>query len=87
MNTKLLNITVKDPKSVTFSGTALAVSSRNTGGKFDILPYHSNFISLIREAVIIHQENKKQITIPLQNGIIKVHNDTVKILIGVETKS
>lgn len=85
METKLLSVTIKDPKSTTFAGVALAVSSRNSSGKFDILPYHSNFISLIKEAVTIHLENKKQITIPLKNGIIKVRGDTVKILIGIET--
>jgi len=83
MNTKLLTVSVKGPKSEKFKGLALSVTSLNKEGKFDVLPYHMNFISLIREYVIIKTQDKKQITFPIETGVIKVFGDKVNILIGV----
>jgi len=83
---KFLTVTVKSPGKTVFSGPAQAVTSTNEKGTFDILPYHTNFISLIKDMVIIHQANQKELKIDLQTGIVKVFEDTVHILIGIETK-
>ena len=80
---KLLTVTVKGPKNEEFNGSALSITSINKKGKFDILPYHASFITLIKDYVIIQQPDKKEITFPLTNGIIKVYEDKVNILIGV----
>lgn len=82
-NNKLLSVTVKGPNRQEFEGEALSVTSLNKVGKFDVLPYHINFISLIREYVIIQQKDNKKVTFPLQTGIMKVYEDKVNILIGV----
>lgn len=81
---KLLTVTVKSPGQTVFSGWAKAVTSTNERGLFDVLPFHANFISLIRGTVIIHQEDNKEMKIPLETGIIKVYEDTVHILIGIQ---
>lgn len=83
MDTKLLTVIVKGPKNEEFNGTAISVTSINKKGKFDILPYHANFITLINEYVIIQQADKKQITFTLVDGIIKVYEDKVNVLIGI----
>ena len=82
-NNKLLSVTVKGPIKQEFQGEAISVTSLNKVGKFDVLPFHANFITLIREYVIIEQQDKKKITFPLQSGIMKVFEDKVNILIGV----
>lgn len=81
----LLKVTVKDPERTAFEGNAKAISSFNTTGPFDILPYHANFISIIKDTVIIHKEDGSQEKIALQEGIVKAHEDTIHILIGIET--
>ncbi len=81
----LLNVSVKDPKKTSFEGQALAVTSKNQKGKFDVLPYHSNFITIIKEVLTIHLEGEKEITMPVETGIMKVEEDSVKILIGIDT--
>lgn len=80
---KLLTVSVKGPKNELFTGTALSVTSINNKGKFDVLPYHTNFISLIRDYVIIREQNKKEITLPLQTGVMRVFEDKVNVLIGI----
>lgn len=79
----LLTVTVKNTKSELFNGRAFSITSVNKKGKFDILPFHINFITLIKEYIIIREENKKEITFPLDSGILKVNEDKVKVLIGV----
>lgn len=82
-NNKLLTVSVKGPKSELYSGLAHSVTSINKKGKFDVLAYHISFISLIKDYVIIRGENKKQVTFPLQTGVIRVYEDKVNILIGI----
>ncbi len=83
MSSNLLTVTIKDPKSQIFNGEVLSITSTNKKGKFDVLPLHSNFISLIKDFVIVREQNKKEITIPLQSGVLRVGGDKVNILIGV----
>ena len=81
--TNLLTVTVKSTKREEFKGLARSVTSTNARGKFDILPYHASFITLIKDFVIVREENNKEITFPLTSGIVKVYEDNVHILIGV----
>lgn len=81
----LLTVVVKSPKRTEFSGSANAVTSYNLKGKFDVLPFHANFISVIEKMVIIHQKDKPDVTIGVDKGIMKVTRDTVTVLIGVQT--
>ena len=82
---KTLSVTVKSITKVIFEGTATAVSSRNVRGPFDILPYHTNFISLINDGIVIQQERNKKVNIPLKSAVLKVHANRVVILIDIET--
>lgn len=83
MTVPLLKVSVKGANKQEFNGEAISVTSYNKVGKFDVLAYHTNFISLIKEYIIIQQKDKKKITFPIQSGIMKVYEDNVKILIGV----
>jgi F0F1-type ATP synthase epsilon subunit len=80
-----LTVTIKRPEKVEFLGNARAVTSMNMKGPFDVLAYHTNFITLIRDKVTIHVESKDPVTYNLQAGIIKVTENQVTILIGIET--
>lgn len=80
-----LFVRINHPDRVIFEDTAKAVTSYNKRGIFDVLLYHENFITLIRQAVIIHRDNQKPLTIPIETGILKVYENTVNILVGIKT--
>ncbi len=82
-----LQVMVRGPEGILFQGAASAISSVNNSGPFDILPYHANFISLIRDRVQIIKPDKTVTTLPLQRGIIKNFENTVDIFLGIETVS
>lgn len=54
-----LNVKILSPTQTIFDGQVLSISSTNTTGKFDILPYHANFITLVQKSPIILRVRKK----------------------------
>lgn len=66
-----------------FSGEALAVSSENRLGKFDILPKHINFISIIFNEVSILTPKKEKIEFKFKKGILIARENQVKVFLGL----
>jgi F0F1-type ATP synthase epsilon subunit len=83
----LLNVRVLTPKKIIFKAEATSVSSTNSAGKFDILPEHANFITIIEDQdLIIKALNKfKKFHFPL--AIIYTKNNTVNIYTDISTQS
>lgn len=55
----VLSVKILSPTQTIFEGEAISVSSANLTGKFDILPYHANFITLIQKTPVILRVRKK----------------------------
>jgi hypothetical protein len=75
-----LAVSIKDKDKALFNGQASAVTSLNDKGQFDILPKHANFISLIKDWIIVYSGGTKQ-TFPLKKGILKVQADKVSVFL------
>jgi F0F1-type ATP synthase epsilon subunit len=86
MKPPLISVTVKQPEKTIFDGFATSVTSVSNRGKFDVLAYHANFIALIQETILLGQENKPPVQIPIKTGVMKVRQNSVKIILGIETK-
>ena len=84
LQNQTLDVIVRNPDNRVFTGQAVAVSSVNQKGPFDILPYHENFISIIKDHVTIYLTQEKTQTIPVEKGILKVFENTIEIYLGVE---
>lgn len=79
-----INITVLSPEETLFNGKATALTCHNLDGEFDILPSHSNFISLIDEYVIIHTIEGKEKKITIGKALLKAVGDQIIILLNVD---
>lgn len=86
MSKKLLQVKVfcaplieKNP----FRGEADAVSSQNKLGKFDILPEHINFITLISDELTIHTADKKKVAYQFERGVLEVSENKVNVFLGL----
>lgn len=66
-----------------FNGEAYAITSINEKGRFDILPHHANFITLIKQFVIIYTSEGEKKEFPLDNGVLEVSGNMVSIYLGV----
>lgn len=80
-----LTISIKSPEGTFFEGEADALSSVNERGIFDILPLHANFISLVKQTLVVHKENKKIREIKIDSGVLRVLENKVLVFLGIET--
>ncbi len=80
----VLKVQARAPFQLYFEGDALVVTATNTVGKFDILPGHANFFSVINpnSEVIIGTE-KEDTKINVSNGIITVKDDEVLLFLDI----
>ncbi|MBI4036816.1 hypothetical protein HY385_00110 [Candidatus Daviesbacteria bacterium] len=82
---EVLQVKIISPKETLFEGPALSVSSKNTVGKFDILPEHANFITVVKdEPIIIRQPNKPDVTFKFSFAVIYNNNNQVKIYTDIQ---
>lgn len=81
-----LQISIKTLEGILFEGEVDAITSINEKGRFDVLPYHENFISIVKDLVVVYQKDEKPKEFPLQGGVIKVRNNTVHIFLGIQPK-
>lgn len=78
-----VHVMVRNRRQVLFEDDVKAVTSRNDTGLFDVLPEHSNFISVIKEKILLHKKSGEKYEIAVQNGIMKVKNNTVRCYIDL----
>lgn len=85
MNNKtepFLNISIRDRSQVVFKGMASSLTSYNEIGEFDVLPQHANFITLIKDSIILNKEKENKKEIKIKSGIMNVAQDKVDVYLG-----
>jgi hypothetical protein len=80
----ILQVEIRDPDKILFSGQANIVSSKNSIGPFDILPQHENFISLSDKITIYLDKHQKQ-EIQNTSAIVKAKLNKVNIFLGISS--
>lgn len=85
-NVDKILVEIKNSEVIVFSGEAKSLSSVNEKGSFDILPFHANFFSIIKEKITIisHDDKKTEISVK-DNGILRVMENKISIFLGIET--
>jgi len=68
-----------------YQGQVASITSFNKKGKFDVLPQHANFISLIQKSLLIRDDRGETREIKVNNGLMRVKEDNVEVYIGIET--
>lgn len=71
MQDETLIVKIMSPREVLFDGPALAVSSENSQGKFDIIPEHANYITIVeKNPIVILKPDKTQQSFTFAQAII-----------------
>jgi len=78
-----ITLSIKNRQGTMFNDTVKAVSSFNDKGPFDILSEHENFISLIKQKIVIHKLDNKTEEFEIDNGVLRVYKNNVSIFIGI----
>ncbi len=83
-SSEIINISVLSPEETLYSGQAKALTCHNEDGDFDVLPLHTNFISLIDEYVIIHMLNGERKKITIAKALMKAIENNITILLNID---
>jgi F0F1-type ATP synthase epsilon subunit len=82
-----INLTIRGRDGVQVDKEdVFAVTSVNSKGLFDVLPEHENFISIIKDKVIVHRKGKPNQEIKLGTGVLEVKNNVVDIFLGMHSQ-
>ena len=76
-----IHIKIQTRQEIIYEGDVLSVSSKNDTGPFDILPEHANFISIVKDQIVLRFPNKQQQQFRLQTGILQVEEGRVNVYI------
>lgn len=83
MTGQTLNVNIRNRKRLYFEGKALTATCLNDKGEFDILPQHANFISLIRNYIILNKGTKGEQKFVVGTGVLRVKENKVDIFLDV----
>lgn len=77
-----LSVIVRNREGILFQGNIVSLSGTNEKGIFDILPLHSNFISLIDQTITLKTVGGeiKQIDVP--SGVLRVIENSIEVFVG-----
>jgi F0F1-type ATP synthase epsilon subunit len=84
-SSKKLEVKVIASEKTIYSGTAKSVSSENEQGRFDVLPGHQSFISIIQRVILIQTSKNEKVQLRIGKGILKCVKNNVEILVGLES--
>lgn len=82
-NNKRIMVQVLSPTKILFTGSAIAITGFNEQGRFDILPYHANFISIIKKYLIVHSDRKNKCKFDIKTGVLHCKNNIVKVFVDI----
>ena len=77
------DVIVNSPSKLIWEGKATSVSSENSKGKFDILPEHANFITMIEDKPITIRTGTTDRTLRYDNAVLSVKSGSVTIYAGI----
>ena len=78
-----LNVTARAPFHIYYEGAAKVVSAVNKVGKFDILPGHADFFSVLSPGDIIVETDADPVSFRITNGIITVRDNEVMLFVNM----
>lgn len=80
---KILHVTARAPFHIYYEGPATIVSAENPVGKFDILPGHADFFSVMVPCEVVIVNDQQVVNFKITNGITSVRDDEVMMFVNI----
>ncbi|MFW8746144.1 hypothetical protein ACOI9R_39015, partial [Mesorhizobium japonicum] len=77
-----LKVIARAPFHVYYEGLAQTVSAENSVGKFDILPGHADFFSVMMPCEVVIETDNNTINFTISGGIVGVREDEVMLFVN-----
>lgn len=85
MSEKTISLLIMSPEHVLFEGPVHSLSCHNELGALDILPEHSNYMSMIEKEILVRTVNSQEVKIPIHDAVVQVLKEKVVILVDINT--
>jgi F0F1-type ATP synthase epsilon subunit len=82
-DTPILEVIARAPFHIYYEGPARIVSAANKVGKFDILPGHADFFSVMNPGEVVIETESDTINFPISSGIIGVRDNRVMLFVNM----
>ena len=82
-NIHKLYLSIKSVNKTLFDSEVQTVTSVNERGVFDILPLHTNFITLIKDYVLIDKNLPTETRFNIDRGVLYVLSNRVYVYRGI----
>jgi len=82
-NKPQLNVIARAPFTIYYEGAAEVVSATNPVGKFDILPGHADFFSMLEDSDVSIITANDTVDFHITNGIMTVRDDDVLLFVNM----
>ena len=79
-----MKVVVRTTEDIVYEGEIERISSFNEVGRFDIYPMHANFISILRQEIVLYHNKQKVKELKIEQAVMKVKGDVIHIFLGIE---
>lgn len=66
-----------------FEGKAHSITAFNDKGELDILPMHTNFVSIIKQYIVLDKGLSSEKKFDFESGVLSVQDGKVDVYVGV----
>lgn len=80
---KNIHVLIKNRTKVFFDGPAYSLTSVNDTGVFDILPTHANFVSIIRDYIVIDKGLPTEKKFEIKNGVLSILSNNINVYLEI----
>ena len=77
-----LTVSAREPFHIYYDGPANLVSAQNQVGKFDILPGHADFFSVMTPGDVTIETDNGPINFQISSGVITVRSDEAQLFVN-----
>lgn len=81
-NKNKLHLIVRTKEGVVFEEEVISITSYDERGIFDILGMHENFISVIRDSLVIKRIGGEEKDMKIGKGLVRIVANRVNIYLG-----
>ena len=78
-----LKVIARAPFHIYYEGVASVVSAVNEVGKFDVLPGHADFFSVMNAGEVVIETETDTVNFMINGGIIGVRDDEVMLFVNM----
>jgi F0F1-type ATP synthase epsilon subunit len=76
-----LRVKVFSPYEIFYEGPARSLSATNAQGRFDVLPGHINFFSILSGGTVAVDTGDEPVAIPISHGVLHLRHDDATLFV------